>query len=58
MSDLTTLTDDEINQNINELLNEQERRQRLALIPTQVADLAQRYTADGGDITVIQQAIS
>ena len=58
MTDLTNLSDDEITQNINELLNEQERRKRLALIPLQVADLAARYTADGGNISVIQQAVS
>lgn len=57
-SDIQALTDDELQQNINDLLNEQERRKRIALIPQQVAELSQRYTQDGGNITVIQQAIT
>lgn len=48
-ADLTAITDADLNQLRIDVLNEQERRQRLAAIPTQVADLAARFVADGGD---------
>lgn len=47
MPDLSALTDEDLDQ--LRCLNEQERRQRLSSIPTQVADLAARYLADGGN---------
>ncbi|MDF1705075.1 MAG: hypothetical protein P1U38_09900 [Aeromicrobium sp.] len=47
--DLTTLTDDELATHLNDVLNEQERRANLARIPQQIADLRERYVADGGD---------
>lgn len=47
--DITTLTDAELDQHRLEVLNEIERRANLAAIPTQVAALAQTYTAAGGD---------
>lgn len=47
--DLTTLTDDELDEHRRAVLAEQERRENLARIPEQVADLARTYTAGGGD---------
>lgn len=47
--DLTTLTDDELEQHRLDVLTEQERRAALATIPEQVADLARTYAAGGGD---------
>ena len=54
--DLSTLTDEELNDSLNEILAEQERRKRLANIPNQIAELAKRYADDGGDPTVVQDA--
>lgn len=56
--DLTAFTDSELYDHLNAVLDEQNRRQRLAAIPAQVADLAARYVADGGDPAVIQAAVS
>ena len=47
--DLTTLTDAQLDDHRTAVLAEQERRQRLASIPAQVADLTARYVADGGN---------
>lgn len=47
--DLTTLTDDELEQHRLDVLTEQERRAALATIPSTVADLARTYAAGGGD---------
>ena len=47
--DLTGAPDAELEQLRADVLNELERRQRLATVPQQVADLAARYVDDGGD---------
>lgn len=47
--DLTTLTDDELDEHRRAVLAEQERRENLARIPEQVAELARTYAAGGGD---------
>lgn len=47
--DLTTLSDDDLAAHHIDILTEQERRQRLASIPDQIATLAARYINDGGD---------
>ena len=47
--DLTTLSDDDLAAHHIDILTEQERRQRLASIPDQIATLAARYLDDGGD---------
>ena len=47
--DLTTLTDEELAEHLNAVLAEQERRQALATIPDQIADLTAKYVAGGGD---------
>ena len=56
--DLTTLTDDELDQHRLDVLNEQERRANLAAIPAQVTALAQTYTAAGGDPGDLTAALS
>ena len=52
--DLTTLTDDDLDALRIDVLNEQERRARLALIPAQIAELTARYIEDGGDPADLQ----
>lgn len=47
--DLTTLTDEELDLHRRAVLAEQERRENLARIPEQVAELARTYAAGGGD---------
>ena len=47
--DLTTLTDEQLDAHRLDVLNEMERRANLAAIPAQVTQLAQTYTAAGGD---------
>lgn len=47
--DLTTYTDEDLDNLRTEVLTEQERRQRIASTPGLVADTARRYIADGGD---------
>ena len=56
--DLKTLTDDELEQYRVDVLTEQERRQRLSAIPTQVTQLAGQFVADGGDKTILVDALS
>jgi hypothetical protein len=47
--ELNTLTTEELAEHLNAVLAEQERRQALATIPAQIADLTARYVAGGGD---------
>lgn len=47
--DIKAYTDEGLQELRVEILNEQERRQRLADIPFQIADLKTRFLADGGD---------
>ncbi|WP_157156268.1 hypothetical protein [Diaminobutyricimonas sp. LJ205] len=47
--DYTTLTNEQLEQARLDVLNEQERRANLAAIPDAVAQLAQTYTAAGGN---------
>jgi len=55
---LTELTDAELPDHLNAVLNEQERRARLARVPEQVAAMTAQYVADGGDKNIIIEAIS
>lgn len=48
-TDLIDMLDEDLDALRIAILTEQERRARLAQIPAQMADLAQRYVADGGD---------
>jgi len=56
--DLRTMTDDELAAHLNEVLNEQERRARLARVPEQVAQMTAQYVADGGDKAAIIDALT
>ena len=47
--DLQNLTDEELADVENEIVNEKERRQNLATIPGQVAMLSQRFIDGGGN---------
>lgn len=47
--DLTTYTDADLDQLRLDVLNERERRDRLASAPQAVAQIASRYIEDGGD---------
>lgn len=55
---LTQLTDEELADHLNAVLNEQERRARLARAPQQVAQMAAQYVADGGDRAALLEAVS
>lgn len=56
--DLTTLTDDDLDALRVQVLNERERRQRLASIPVTVAQLAAQYIEGGGDLSALEAAIA
>lgn len=47
--DLTQLTDDELDEHRRAVIAEQERRQALANIPEQIADLTEKYAELGGN---------
>lgn len=53
LPDVTTLTTDELSDLLNAVINEQERRQRLAATPQRLYDEAQRFIDDGGDPAAI-----
>ncbi|WP_394685328.1 hypothetical protein [uncultured Microbacterium sp.] len=56
--DLTKLTDDALSEHLNAVINEQERRARLARVPEQVAQMTAQYVADGGDKAAIIDALT
>ena len=56
--DLRTITDDELEQHRIDVLNEIERRQRLAQAPAQVAQIARSYIEDGGRVDTLTQAVT
>ena len=49
MLDLTTLTDDQLDDHRRAVLTEQERRSKLAQLPDQLADMARDAVAAGCD---------
>jgi len=53
MSELANLSDDELSNLLNAVLSEQERRQRMARVPSQIAAMTKQYVEDGGDKSVI-----
>lgn len=55
--DLTLLADAELDELRSGVLNEIERRNRLAMIPDQIAELKRRFTEDGGDPAVLQEVV-
>lgn len=56
--DLKELSDEELRAHLNEVINEQERRQRLAALPKQMAEMAARFVEDGGDRAELINAVS
>lgn len=58
MINLPTLTDEDLDTLRIGVLTEQERRQRMAAIPAQVAALATAYRDGGGDPDVLLDAIT
>lgn len=55
--DIRTLTDDELDQMRVDVLQEQERRQRLAQLPAQAAELAAAFETAGGNRSELIAAI-
>lgn len=55
--DLTTLSVEELDDYLNTILAEKERRQRLFDIPQQLATMTARYVADGGDRETALEAV-
>ena len=58
MIDLTKLSDDEFFGFLEKVLDERDRRQRLASIPKQVTALAIAFMSDGGKKDIIQEAVT
>lgn len=56
--DVRDLDDDQLDALRVVVLTEQERRSNLALIPTQIADLAGKYRDGGGDEAALQDALT
>jgi hypothetical protein len=56
--DFATLSDTELNQQLNAVLNEQERRAALATTAAQVEQLTVRYIGIGGDPAVLTDAVT
>lgn len=54
--DLTLLTDEELTAHQEAVYAEIERRQAIAAIPAQIADLSAKYIAAGGDPGKLQPA--
>lgn len=58
MIDLSTLTDEQLDEQRVAILTEQERRQRMAMIPDQIKGLADQYEAGGGSRQELLDAIT
>lgn len=55
---LTDRTDDQLTQLRDDVVAELNRRERLATVPALVAELAERYTSDGGNPADLAAAIT
>ena len=55
--DLTTLTDEQLDEARTAILIEQERRANLEQIPATIQDLAAKYTDGGGDREELLKAV-
>ena len=55
--DLTTLTDEQLDDHRRDVLTEQERRANLAQIPDQIAAMAKTYRDGGGDEQALTDAL-
>lgn len=47
--ELNEMTDEQLSEHLNAVINEQERRANLARIPTQIAELAAKFVEGGGN---------
>lgn len=56
--DYKSLTDEQLDEQRVAILTEQERRQRMAMIPSQVKDLADQYEAGGGSRQSLVDALT
>ena len=56
--DLTTLTDEQLDDHRRAVLIEQERRAKLAQLPEQIGQLAKVYRDGGGDEGALQDALT
>ena len=56
--DLTTLTDEQLDEHRRAVLTEQERRANLAAIPEQIEQLAKVYRDGGGDEQALADALT
>lgn len=55
--DLKTLSDEELSNHLNDVINEQERRQRLANTTSQIQALSIQFIEAGGDRAELESAI-
>ena len=55
--DFKTLTDEQLGEAQQSILEEQERRDNLAQIPTAIQELAAKYTEGGGDRQTLEDAL-
>ena len=58
MIDLSTLTDEQLDEQRVAILTEQERRQHMSAIPGQIKDLADQYEAGGGSRQTLVDSIT
>jgi len=56
--DLTTLTDEQLDDHRRAVLIEQERRANLAAIPEQIKELAEKFRYGGGDEATLRDALT
>lgn len=56
--DLTTLTDEQLDDHRRAVLVEQERRANLAVIPEQIAAMVKTYRDGGGDEQALADALT
>ena len=56
--DLTTLTDEQLDEHRRAVLTEQERRANLAAIPEQIKELAEKFRDGGGDEQALADALT
>lgn len=56
--DLTTLTDEQLDELRVVILTEQERRANIAQIPATISELAAKYKEGGGDQAELLDAVS
>lgn len=48
------MTDEQLSEHLNAVLNEQEKRARLAVIPDQIKELGAKFVTDGGEMDVLK----